>query len=222
MGIDTKDPAERDGRAAIDRILDGAQDALTDEMIGRLADTMSASMTLLDHANRLQIGKALPILAQMTENGDLERLSHVARLIGAAQDALTDEMVVRVSGVAGRVLELLDRANDPKLERMVALLVRVAGYLDDAAIEKIAQVVPTMAEACGAIAGSPDCREGGKLLAALMGAAQSAGMEAAKEGPMPGGVRGLWHLAMQPRTQEAIRYLSLVAERLSRAPRSGG
>ena len=28
---------------------------------------------------------------------------------------------------------------------------------------------------------------------------------------------GLWHLAMQPRTQEAIRYLSLIADHLRKA-----
>ncbi len=218
MSTETKGPVpENEGRVAINRILDGAQDALTDEMVGRLAETMSAGMTMLDHANRLQIGRALPILAQLAESGDLERLSQMARLVGAAQDALTDEMVVRMTSVFGRVLELLDRANDPKLERVVTLLVRVAEHLDEAAIAKLVRVIPTMVDACGVIAGSPECREGGRLMIGAIGAAQAASAEAARQSPMPGGVMGLWHLAMQPRTQEAIRYLSLIADHLRKA-----
>ncbi|MDA8389268.1 MAG: hypothetical protein M0Z76_00765 [Gammaproteobacteria bacterium] len=222
MSTETKGPVpENEGRVAINRILDGAQDALTDEMVGRLAEAMSASMTMLDEASRLKAGKVLPVLVQLAESGDLERLSHVARLVGAAQDALTDEMVVRMTAVVGRLLELLDRANDPKLERFVALLVRVADYLDEAAIEKIARVIPTVVEACGAIAGSRECREGGRLMVGVIEAMQAAGTEAANQGPMAGGVMGLWHLAMQPRTQEAIRYLSLVADHLRKVAKPG-
>ena len=222
MSTETKDPAENAGRIAVNRILDGVQDALTDEMVGRLTETVSALMAVADEANRLKIGKLLPVLAQLSENGDIERLAHVARLVGAAQDALTDEMVTRMTGVVGRLLELFDRANDPKLERVVTLLVRVAGYLDDAAIEKIARVVPTIVDACGAVAASPECREGGKLVATIMAAVQAAGAEATRQGPMPGGIKGLWHLAMESRTQEAIRYLSLVADQLRRKSAGGG
>ena len=56
------------------RLVGSAQDALTDDMVGRLAATVGGGLDMLDRANRSGIAKALPAVAQLVENGDLERL----------------------------------------------------------------------------------------------------------------------------------------------------
>ena len=43
------------------------------------------------------------------ENGDLERITQLARLVSSAGDALTDEMVSRLAGVVSEGVFLVDR-----------------------------------------------------------------------------------------------------------------
>jgi len=93
------------------RLLDGARDALTDDMVTRLSATASESLDLLDRINRSGIADALPVLAQMVKSGDLERAANLVRLAGAGQDALTDDIVSRLAQTACGGLDLLDRVN---------------------------------------------------------------------------------------------------------------
>ncbi|HKK13093.1 MAG TPA: hypothetical protein VKA14_00380, partial [Gammaproteobacteria bacterium] len=66
------------------RLLEGARDALNDDMVARLSATLGDGMELLDRVNRSGAGKALPAIAELVENGDLERLVHLARVVGSA------------------------------------------------------------------------------------------------------------------------------------------
>ncbi|MGC8504924.1 MAG: hypothetical protein ACP5MM_09040 [Acidithiobacillus sp.] len=91
------------------RLIGSAQDAMNDEMVTRLSATAGDGLDLLDRVNRSGVVKALPAITALVENGDLERLVHLARLAGAAQDALSDEMVTRLAGMAGDALGLVDR-----------------------------------------------------------------------------------------------------------------
>ncbi|MDE2089873.1 MAG: hypothetical protein KGJ12_07620, partial [Gammaproteobacteria bacterium] len=108
--------------SVLERLGEGARDALTDEMVGRLAETLSGGMTLLDQVNRAGLEQALPVLAQMVQSGDLERVAHLARLVGSAQDALTDEMVGRLAETLSGGMTLLDQLNRSGLDQALPVL----------------------------------------------------------------------------------------------------
>jgi uncharacterized protein YjgD (DUF1641 family) len=114
-----------DSATAMQRLGQGACDALTDEMIGRLSETISNGMTLLDQINRSGLDKAIPVLAQMAQNGDLERVAQMARLIGSAQDSLTDEMVGRLTEMVSGGMTLLDQVNRNGAARLINILTRL-------------------------------------------------------------------------------------------------
>ena len=111
--------------AQLARLVGSAQDAVTDEMVGRLAETVSGGMTLIDQVNRSGLDKAIPILAQMAQNGDLERVAQMARLFGSAQDALTDEMIGRLTEMVSGGMTLLDQVNRNGAERLISILTRL-------------------------------------------------------------------------------------------------
>ena len=116
----------------LERLAAAARDSLTDEMVGRLSATAADGMDLLDQVNRSGVGKALPALAQLVANGDLDRLVALARTYGAAQDAMTDEIVTRMADTMGASLSLMDRLNRAGADRLVGLLERVVGALEAA------------------------------------------------------------------------------------------
>lgn len=107
------------------RLVGSAQDALTDDMVGRLAATVSGGLDMLDRANRSGVAKALPAIAQLVENGDLDRIVNLARLVGSAEDALTDDMVGRLARVLSEGLFLVDRLTRSQgFMRMISILER--------------------------------------------------------------------------------------------------
>ena len=108
------------------RLVGAAQDSMSDEMVGRMAGLASDGLDLLDRVNRSQIVHALPAISALVENGDLERIVHLARLVGAAQDSMSDEIVTRLAGMASNAMCLLDRATRTGvMERMVAVAEKV-------------------------------------------------------------------------------------------------
>ena len=114
----------------LERVTAAARDALTDEMVSRLSATAADGIDLLDQINRSGVGKALPALAQLVANGDLERLVALARTYGAAQDAMTDEMVSRMAETMGASLSLMDRLNRAGVDRLVGMLERLGSVLE--------------------------------------------------------------------------------------------
>lgn len=92
------------------RLSGAAADSMSDEMVGRLAGLASDGMDLLDRVNRSQVVNALPAISALVENGDLERIVHLARMAGAAGDSMSDEMVSRLASLATDAMCLLDRA----------------------------------------------------------------------------------------------------------------
>lgn len=86
-----------------------AKDAMSDEMVSRLAGTLSEGMSLLDRVNRSGIARALPAITQLVENGDLERLINLGRLMAAVEDSLSDDIVNRLSIVATEMASLVDK-----------------------------------------------------------------------------------------------------------------
>ncbi len=122
------------------RLIGSAQDALTDDMVTRLAGTAAGGMDLLDKANRSGVARALPAISALVENGDLDRLVEMARLVGSAQDALTDDMVTRLARVASEGMILIDR------------LTRSDGFLNLIRLIERPDIGDTLATLLGALA----------------------------------------------------------------------
>ena len=114
-----------------------ARDAMTEDIIGRVADSAAGAMDLIDKVNRSGLGKAIPQLAQMVENGDLQRLVNLARVYGSAEDALTEEMVGRIAAAASDGLSLMDQVNRSGLEKALPVLTRLVA---DGDMERLAQL----------------------------------------------------------------------------------
>lgn len=121
----------------LQRFGEAARDAVTDEMVTRLAGTAGDAVELIDTVNRSGLAKAIPVLAQMVNNGDLERLVQLARVYGSAEDALTDEMVGRLTDAAGGGLSLLDQIHRSGLERALPVISRMVA---DGDLERLAQL----------------------------------------------------------------------------------
>jgi hypothetical protein len=103
----------------------GARDALTDEMVSRLAGVVGEGLNLLDRVNRSRLADAIGVITQLADNGDLERIAHAARLLGAAEDALNEEMIARLAGVVTDGLSLLEQlSRNNALDRILTFFLR--------------------------------------------------------------------------------------------------
>jgi len=114
-----------------------ARDAMTEDIVSRVADSAAGAMDLMDKVNRSGLSKAIPQLAQMVENGDLQRLVNLARVYGSAEDALTEEMVGRLAAAASDGLSLMDQVNRSGLEKALPTLTRLVA---DGDMERLAQL----------------------------------------------------------------------------------
>lgn len=107
----------------LDRLVESAQDALTDDMVTRLASNASQTLDLMDRFNRSGIDRALPAIAQLVENGDLERLVGIARLFGSVEDSLSDDIVSRLALVVTELACLVDKlSRNEGIQRLIELL----------------------------------------------------------------------------------------------------
>jgi uncharacterized protein YjgD (DUF1641 family) len=131
----------------VERVVSAARDALTDEMVTRLASTAGDAVELMDQVNRAGLARAIPALAQMVNDGDLERLSQLARLYNSAQDALTDEMVTRLSQAIGDGLALLDQVNRAGLDRAIPALAEMVNNGDLNRLVKLVRVYSSAEDA---------------------------------------------------------------------------
>ncbi len=114
----------------LERVVAAARDSLTDEMVSRLSATAADGMDLLDKVNRSGVAGALPAISRLVANGDLERLVHLARAYGAAEDSLTDEMVGRLAETMAESLSLIDRMNRAGLDKLVGNIERLGVVLE--------------------------------------------------------------------------------------------
>lgn len=198
--------AQSDESTSVDlelqRVIAAARDSLTDEMVTRLAATAGETVVLLDQINRAGLARALPALTQMVNNGDLERLSHLARVYSSAQDALTDEMVSRLAETMGNGLSLLDRFSRGGADNVVRMLESLQA---SGALERLSTMLPQLIERLSMVQ---------DLLQAIDDAA--AASRAAR--PSPGGIGGLWQMLRDPETQDTLRFLLAVGRQL----RTGG
>jgi hypothetical protein len=181
----------------IERLIAAGRDSLTDEMVGRLAGSAAEALDLVDKAGRSGLSKAIPALAEMVNNGDLERLSQLARVYHAAQDALTDEMVGRLAETLGEGMSLLDRVNRSGFWRLVEVMERLEST---GALERIASSLPQLLERLDMVAGLLSCLES----AASKSQAQ----------PAAGGIGSLWHIMTDEKTVRSLQFMQSVSEQM--------
>ncbi len=163
-----------DRLVSLARTLGAAGDALSDDIVSRLAGLAADGIDLLDRLTRSEIAAALPAIAALVSSGDLERLVALARVAGAMGDAMSDDIVTRLAETATNALVLIDRVTRSGLaDRLVTLA---------------------------------DTLEASGLPARLVAAVETA---AARERGLPrpaGGIGGLWQVLRDPDTQAALRF----------------
>lgn len=185
----------------LERLTAAARDSLTDEMVSRLSATAADGMDLLDQITRSGVGRALPAVAQLVANGDLDRLVALARTYGAAQDSMTDEMVTRMAETMGASLTLMDRLNRAGVDRLVGVLERLAAT---GALERLELLADRLTA-------------GLDLFERLIGSLEAANREMTAKPAAAGGFGGLWGLMRERENQETLRFLLAVG----RGMRSG-
>jgi uncharacterized protein YjgD (DUF1641 family) len=181
----------------LERVIAAARDSLTDEMVGRLAGSAAEALDLIDKAGRSGLSKAIPALAEMVNNGDLERLSQLARVYHAAQDALTDEMIGRMAETLGDGLSLLDRVNRSGFWRLVEVMERLEST---GALERIATSLPQLLERLDMVSG---------LLTCMESAAQKTQAQ-----PVSGGIGSLWHIMTDEKSVRSLQFLLNMSEQM--------
>lgn len=146
MNTETKEEGEL-VRHEVERVISAARDSMTDEMVGRLAGSAAEALDMVDKAGRAGLGKAIPALAEMVNNGDLERISQLARVYHASQDALTDEMIGRLTEAVGGGLSLLDQVNRSGLDKAIPVISRMALDGDLERLSQLARVYSSAQDA---------------------------------------------------------------------------
>ena len=106
-------------------VFESAADALSDDIVGRLGSTMNDGLLLLDQVSRSNLDKAIPLINQMVESGDLERVVNLVRVLGSAGDAISDDIVGRLGEMANELLCIADRVSrNQNLHKILNLLER--------------------------------------------------------------------------------------------------
>ncbi|HTN93735.1 MAG TPA: hypothetical protein VMJ33_04065 [Gallionella sp.] len=181
----------------IERLIAAGRDSLTDEMVGRLAGSAAEALDLVDKAGRAGLSKAIPALAEMVNNGDLERLVQLARVYHAAQDALTDEMIGRIAETLGEGMSLLDRVNRSGFWRLVEVMERLEST---GALERIAETLPRLLERLDMVGGLLTCMED----AASKSKAQQ----------VSGGFGSLWRIMTDEKSVRSLQFLINMSEQM--------
>lgn len=182
----------------VQRVVEAARDALTDEMVGRLSEAVGEGLSLLDQVNRSGLEKALPSIARMVRDGDLERLVQLARVYGSAEDALSDEMIGRLAETLAEGLSLMDRLSRGGVLRLVEMMERMQA---SGALERIAVTLPKLMERL-------------EHIEHLLSSLESAVAEAERMPAPQGGIGGLWQIARDPETQRGMQLLQSFSKNL--------
>ena len=173
------------------RVVEAARDALTDVMVERLSEAAGEGLSLLDHVNRSGLEKALPSIAKMVRDGDLERLVQLARVYGSAEDALSDEIIGRLAETIAEGLSLMDRLSRGGALRLVEMLERMHA---SGSLERVAATLPKLMERL-------------EHIEHVLGSLESAVADAARMPAPQGGIGGLWQIARDAETQRGLQLL---------------
>ncbi|MGD9713534.1 MAG: hypothetical protein AB7V46_15930 [Thermomicrobiales bacterium] len=179
------------GAAELDHLIGAAKDALSDDIVTRVAETAAHGMDLIDEVHRSGIKRALPAIADLVENGDLDRLVKLARVYGSAEDALSDDIIGRVSEALSDGMVALDRFNRGGGRRLIDLLERMEA---SGTLEKLADGLPRLIDRLDQVE---------RMLVAV----DVAESESARGVRAKGGVGGIVSLLTNAENQEALRHL---------------
>ena len=187
-----------DRLAKLARVWGASEDALTDEMVGRLTQAVGDGLALMDQINRAGLSRAIPAIAEMVNNGDLDRLVKLARVVGSAEDALSDEMIGRLTGTVANGLSLLDRFSRGGAEQVVQML---ESLQSSGSLERIATMLPRLEKRRTMV------QETLESIDAAAAASRSAP-------PSAGGFGGLWSMLREPEAQDTLRFMLSVGKQL--------
>jgi uncharacterized protein YjgD (DUF1641 family) len=185
----------------VQRVVEAARDALTDEMVGRLTEAVGEGLSLLDQINRSGLEKALPSIARMVRDGDLERLVQLARVYGSAEDALSDEMIGRLAETVAEGLSLMDRLSRGGVLRLVEMMERMQA---SGALERIAVTLPRLMERLDAVEH-------------VLGSLEAAVAETSRLPDAQGGLGGVWQVLRDPEAQRSLQLLQRFGKHLGTA-----
>lgn len=184
--------------AEIESVLRAARDSVSDDMIGRLTETASHAIDLLDQVNRSGVASALPAMAEMVRTGDLERITRYARVLGAAEDAVTDDMIGRFATLAGEATMMVDRLNTSGVTKLIDLLGQMNAT---GALDRIAAKLPALIDNL-------------ELIENMLGCMAEAAKEV-KTAPAPGGgLMPLLAMLRDPENQKALQFFLAVGRRM--------
>jgi Protein of unknown function (DUF1641) len=191
-------------REELERFVAAARDSLSDEMVARLAGTATDAMDIVDRVNRTGLSNAIPVLAEMINNGDLDRLAKLARVYGSAEDALSDEMIGRIAETIAEGMSLLDRASRGGAGRLVEMLAHLEA---SGSLERIAATLPRLVARLD-------------MLEGMLAAFDTAAAESSRAPHAAGGFGGLWGMMRDPDNQDALRYLINLGKAMRAGTRS--
>jgi uncharacterized protein YjgD (DUF1641 family) len=185
----------------VQRVVEAARDALTDEMVGRLTEAVGEGLSLLDQINRSGLEKALPSIARMVRDGDLERIVQLARVYGSAEDALSDEMIGRLAETVAEALSLMDRLSRGGVLRLVEMMERMQA---SGALERIAVTLPKLMERLESVEH-------------VLGSLEAAVDETSRLPAPSGGLGGTWQVLRDPQAQRSLQLLQNFGKHLGKS-----
>jgi hypothetical protein len=216
--------------------------ALADDMIAKSLAAQQASAALVAEVEASGLAKAIPTLGAMVENGDVKRLANLARAYAAAEDAVTDEMVSRLTEAVGGGLALIDQVQRSGLERALPALVELVDNGDLQRLVKLARLADTIGtglslmdrlsrgggerivamlerlEASGALEKMaqtlPRLLERLDQVHRLLECIDRAGAATAQAAPAQGGVGPLFRTMRDRETQETLNFLLQVGRQM--------
>ncbi|MDT3680525.1 MAG: hypothetical protein ROZ64_17015 [Burkholderiaceae bacterium] len=137
---------------------------------------------------------------QTMSQGDGE----IRHLVDAARDALSDEMVGRLSDTVANGISLLDRFTRGGADRLVELVQQLDRLERSGGVQKLVDSLPTLVE-------------GVARLQVLLDAVDAAAKRTSELPASAGGVRAALALVREPQFQDTMRFLLAVGEELRRA-----
>lgn len=182
----------------IERVLQAAQDSVTDDMVSRLAENGAQAMDLLDRLNRSGFERALPILERLLDNGDLQRIVDIARTVAAAEDAMNDDMVGRVAQMAAEALSVIDRLNRSGVERLIDILDRLN---NSGSLDILADKLPSLIKHID-------------MVDQLAGCLNLGAVDARQLPPPPGGIMAVVRMMGDAENQAALQFLMAIGKRM--------
>jgi hypothetical protein len=121
------------------RVYHAAQDALTDEMIGRIAETLGEGMSLLDRVNRSGFWRLVEVVERLESTGALERIAEtlpkllerldmMGGLLACMEDAASKTKEQPVSGGFGSLWRIM---TDEKAVRSLQFMINMSEQMQE-------------------------------------------------------------------------------------------